>query len=454
MNRRGIGTEAIRAVTVMAAGAVAGLAVSQVVVGLLLGCAAYLTLHIVCVVRLGAAVARGGNVEGACQSGLWQPVFAGVQRLQDRSRKRKRRLARFLRRFREAAHAMPDAVMVLRRDGSVEWCNPAAERLLGVVCTASTASQGRNIIEVVPEPLLAEYLNADDFDTPLTIPSPVNNACVLSLRIRRFARKRQLLVVASDVTRVHHLDQARRDFVANASHELRTPLTVVNGFLEMLAELEDWHAPEVARSLHLMRQQTARMQNIVGDMLTLSRLEMAPARAPRSPVCVPTLLDAIVDEARALSGDERHVIAVEASPRLCLLGSEDELRSAFSNLVFNAVLHTPAGTRIRVLWKRSGESAVFAVSDTGEGIEAKHIPRLTERFYRVDGGRARKGGGTGLGLAIVKHVLDRHGADLVIRSVKGKGTVFTCRFPALRTLRGDTDNAVHEGTAPRAATGG
>lgn len=236
------------------------------------------------------------------------------------------------------------------------------------------------------------------------------------------------VVVLHDVTELRRLEVVRRDFVANVSHELRTPLTVISGFLESLDDRSD-PDPEVERSLSLMREQAARMATIIDDLLTLSRLELDGEARDTTPVSVHELLESIVADARRVSGERQHVLELHSDPDLLVRGSDSELRSAFSNLVLNAVRHTPGRTHIHIEWRADGDSARFAILDDGPGIPARHIPRLTERFYRVDESRSRDTGGTGLGLAIVKHALERHDADLAIESEVGKGTSFSCVFP-------------------------
>jgi two-component system phosphate regulon sensor histidine kinase PhoR len=250
-----------------------------------------------------------------------------------------------------------------------------------------------------------------------------------------FGQRRRLLVVR-DITNIRHLEQVRRDFVANASHELRTPLTVLYGFLEALTEDEGEVPERWRRPLDLMTQQTLRMQRIIDDMLMLARLEGDSSQHAEGDVNVPNLLQLIRAEAQALIGRRRHQLELDVDATLWLRGSELELRSAFSNLVSNAVHHTPDGSLIRIHWQeRPDGGALFEVQDNGEGIAASHLPRLSERFYRVDASRSRARGGTGLGLAIVKHVLARHGAELSIHSAPGQGSRFGCQFPAARVVR-------------------
>ncbi len=359
--------------------------------------------------------------------GLWRDTFIEISRLKADNRKRKRRLERFVERFQEVAAALPDATVILGRHDQIQWCNPAAQTLLGL---SWPQVADESLTDLVTHPILQEYLKIGDYSRPLELPSPVNKAKVLSLRINPFGKKHQRLLVASDITRIYHLDQARRDFVANASHELRTPLTVIRGFLETLTE-EDGCSPDWPRSLVLMQQQARRMQDIISDLIMLSRLEMEDEGSKNHcAVSIPKLLNKVVQDAQMLSGERRHELSLQVEePGLWLTGNEEELRSAFSNLLFNAVLYTPPRSKINVRWSGWEEGAELLVSDSGEGIGARHIPRLTERFYRVEEGRSREAGGTGLGLAIVKHVLSRHQSELHIVSQVGEGSTFRCLFP-------------------------
>lgn len=408
---------------------------------LALALAVYVARHLRHLARLILLLSGKREVQPPYPRGPWGVVFSKLRRLQTRSRKRKRRLAQFLTRFREAATAMPDAAVILDKEGNIEWANPAAEKLLGI---AWPLRDRRHLLRVVDHPILEEYLTKGDFQRPLEFSSPANKAAVLSLRITRFGRKHKRLLMARDITRIYHLDQVRRDFVSNVSHELRTPLTVISGFLESLSDSPD-DCPERSRSVELMREQAGRMQALIDDLVTLSRLEMAEEQAPEElPVAVHQLLASIAHDAEALSGEAAHVIELEASPAVGLTGNAQELRSIFSNLVFNAVRHTPGRTQIRVAWNADAGGARFSVKDTGEGIPARHIPRLTERFYRVGEGRSRESGGTGLGLAIVKHALNRYDARLEITSEVGKGSTFSCWFSPERMARLDLPEEVTE----------
>jgi two-component system phosphate regulon sensor histidine kinase PhoR len=275
---------------------------------------------------------------------------------------------------------------------------------------------------------LVTYLDDADRGRSIELRSPVDGSKILSLRAVPFGKKRERLVLARDVTRTRLADDAAEDFVASVSHELRTPLTVISGFLEELSQ-STGDDEEIARALELTREQTTRMNTIVQDLLEFSRLQMDTPAAGRAPVPVPAILERAAEEARALSAGRGHLVELEIDPELEIDGNEELLRSAFTNLVVNAVHHTPPRTTIAIRWWRDAAGAHLGVRDNGEGIAARHIPRLTERFYRVDPSRSRRTGGTGLGLAIVKHALERHGAELQIESAAGTGSSFTCHFP-------------------------
>lgn len=378
--------------------------------------------------RLSLMIHRQHRLAPPFPRGLWGEIYRGVARYQQRGRKSRKRQLRFSRRFREAANAVPDALVILDKQHRIEWANPAATRLMNI---RWPEDDGQPFTDRLDNRDLEGFIEAGEYMRPLDLAPEHNRAIMLSLRITPFGeRKRQRLVVGRDITKVYHLNMIRRDFVANASHELRTPLTVIAGFVEPLIDAPAT-PPEHRRPLTLMRNQTERMCSIIEDLLTLSRLEMSEQPDEQQVVDVPDELCLILQEARTLS-DGRHCFASRIDDRLLLLGNQPELRSAFSNLVFNAIKHTPNGTQIRIEWREDDEAACFSVEDDGPGIAAEHLPRLTERFYRVDRARSRESGGTGLGLAIVKHVLNRHEGRLTISSEIGRGSLFSCRFPAER----------------------
>ncbi len=387
-----------------------------------------LVRHLSLLIRLGTLIWRQRRLSPPFPLGLWGMVYRGIARYQQRGRKGRRRLLRFSRRFREAAHAVPDALVILGKYHRIEWANPAAASLLNIHWPAD---EGRPFTSLFNQPEILPFIEAGEYMRPLDLAPEHNPAIMLSLRIVPFGeRKKQRLLVARDITKIYHLNMIRRDFVANASHELRTPLTVIAGFIENLLDAPAT-PPAHRRPLTLMRNQTERMRSIIEDLLTLSRLEMDTTPETQEAVDVPDELHLILQEAQALSqGQHRFITRIEED--VLLFGCPAELRSAFSNLIFNAVKHTPPGTQIAIEWQRNSGGVELCVADTGPGIAPEHLPRLTERFYRVDRARSRDSGGTGLGLAIVKHVINRHEGRLLIASRLGQGSRFTCRFPKQR----------------------
>ena len=343
----------------------------------------------------------------------------------DRIMTRTHRLASSLRDLRRTASQLPDAVVLLDTDQRVRWFNHAAENLLGL---RSPDDRGAPLEQRLQASELADWLRQDQHEPLHDTVAPGRPDSQISVSLLPFGRRQQVLL-ARDTSHVTRLEQMRRDFVANVSHELRTPLTVIHGYLELL-DPED--APGLAPVLGEMRTQSRRMGQIVEDLLTLSRLEtqhhVEDERVPMAP-----LLATLRKEAEALS-QGRHTVAVEADAGLDLLGSPKDLHSALSNLVSNAVRYTPAGGSITIRWRRNDDGATYAVSDTGYGIPANHLARLTERFYRVSSSRSRGSGGTGLGLSIVKHVLNLHQARLGIESEPGHGSTFSCHFGPERLL--------------------
>jgi two-component system phosphate regulon sensor histidine kinase PhoR len=342
---------------------------------------------------------------------------------------RARRLAAQLRDLRDAAAAFPDALVLLDDAGRVRWLNRAAERLLGL---RWPADRGVVLVERMRGSVLGDWLRSGD-DRVEDIPAPADAEVRTNATLVAFGRGQRVLRVR-DISHLARLEQVRRDFVANVSHELRTPLTVIHGYLELLDPQE---VPALAPVLNEMRTQSRRMGQIVEDLLTLSRLEMQ-RHLPEEHVAMTPLLATIRKEAEALS-QGRHRIVFEDSAHCDLRGSPKDLHSAFSNLVSNAVRYTPNDGEIVIRWRRSGDGAEYSVADTGYGIPAEHLSRLTERFYRVSSSRSRATGGTGLGLSIVKHVLNLHQAHLAVESEPGKGSMFACRFGRERLLEPGND---------------
>lgn len=363
---------------------------------------------------------RRSNENGA----LWGALYRIPALRQRRELARRRRLVQLLRAFRTTAAALPDATVVLDGSGAILWFNAAATRLLGLSYPHDIGGHFSNLVR---SPRVTRWLEGGDWSEPLMdVPAPVDDAVRLGLRIIPYAQGQRLLV-ARDMSKLMQLEQVRRDFVANVSHELRTPLTVVHGYLDLI---EPDQSPELEPILLELRSQSRRMTQIVEDLLTLSRLE-AQDSLPEERVAMGGMLQTLRREAEALSLG-RHAISIALRTDVDINGSPKELHSAFSNLVSNAVRYTPAGGRIEIVWELRDGQPVFTVSDTGQGIAPSHLPRVTERFYRVSSSRSRDTGGTGLGLSIVKHVLQLHQARLMIDSEVGVGSTFSCVFGAER----------------------
>ncbi len=353
--------------------------------------------------------------------GSWEPLFYGLHQMQLRHRRRRRDLATLFKRFRSGAETLPDALVMLTGDGHIFWCNGLAQQLLGF---RWPEDNGQHILNLLRYPEFNEYLQDQSFQRPLTL--HINNQRYVEFRVMPYTDD-QLLMVARDITQMRQLEGARRNFFANASHELRTPLTVLQGYLEMMNDQEMDQAIR-AKAIHTMQDQTQRMERLVKQLLVLSRIEAAPQGEVNEDIDVPAILKRLQQSAAGLSKD-RHDMVFRVNEQLRVRGNEEQLRSAMSNLIYNAVIHTPPGTRIEVCWQRTPAGAQFQVSDNGPGIAPEHIPRLTERFYRVDKARSRQTGGSGLGLAIVKHALSNHDARLDIISELGAGTRFYFTLP-------------------------
>jgi two-component system phosphate regulon sensor histidine kinase PhoR len=377
--------------------------------------------------RLARWLENPDEVEPPDATGTWGDIFYRLQKLQRRQKASRGQLTSALEQFEHAAMAVPDGMVILNRSEQIEWCNPASRKYMGLDCERD---RGQFIRYLLRQAQFLDFLDAADYSRRLVCKSPVNRELTLSLQLVPFGESQKLLV-ARDITDLERVDAMRRDFIANVSHELRTPLTVVGGFVETLADAPNLPASESHRYFDLMLDHTRRMQHLLDDLLTLSRLESADHSLKDEPVNVPELAQALKAEAESLSRG-RHRVSLQLDSTAWLKGNLQEIRSALGNLVSNAVRYTPEGGEITLAWRERGSEGVFAVTDTGEGIAAEHIPRLTERFYRVDRSRSRETGGTGLGLAIVKHVLTRHGARLEIQSIPGKGSTFAAIFPAQR----------------------
>ena len=323
---------------------------------------------------------------------------------------------------------MRDGVIMTDSRGAMEWWNGSAEHLLGF---RRSSDHGQFIHNLIRNPAFKAYFDSRDYREPLELNSPAKPHIHLQIQISLFGDDDRL-IVAKDVTRLFQLEQMRRDFVGNVSHEMRTPLTVISGYLETLVDNADDLPPKWRRAINTMAQQSSRMEALITDLILLSRIETGEQTINDAVTDLQAMIQQICHDAKALSGDQGHELNVSIGDRHLLRGDESQLRSAFSNLIFNAVKYTPAGGSITVIWKTDRDGGHLSVKDTGIGIDPVHIPRLTERFYRADPSRHKETGGTGLGLAIVKHVLLNHDGNLEIRSRIGDGSEFICHFPRER----------------------
>ncbi|EGQ9298560.1 phosphate regulon sensor histidine kinase PhoR [Vibrio parahaemolyticus] len=359
-------------------------------------------------------------------SGNWESLFNGLYRLQQRQRRKRKELTNLIRRFRNGAESLPDAVVVFRAEGNIVWCNRLAQHLLGFHWPEDS---GQPISNLIRTPDFIKYLNKKDFSEPLEMRSPLNVERMLELRIVPYTEGEHLMVVR-DVSQLKQLEGMRRNFFANVSHELRTPMTVLQGYLEMTEDPDMIVGPMWTKAHGVMTEQLNRMNSLVNQLLTLSKIEAAPMHELEDVVNVPAMLEVLEKEAFSLSGDDQHKLTFDVDTSLRVLGDDDQLRSAISNLVYNAVKYTPPGANIHVRWYQTAQGACLEVEDSGDGIEPQHLHRLTERFYRVDKARSRDTGGSGLGLAIVKHALSHHDSHLEIQSEVGVGSKFSFILPS------------------------
>ncbi len=384
-------------------------------------------------------------------SGIWEDIFAALYHEQRRHSRSRTQLSSALGRFRHAASALPDGVVVLNADNKIEWCNPPAEFQLGLNLSKD---EYQPIQYLVRHGDFIAYLQAQNYAEPIKIKSWTNvelspehkTEVTLEIQLVPFGTKQKLLI-CRDVTAMEKLESMRRDFIANVSHELRTPLTVVGGFLETLTDMEGAVPESTRQYFNMMQEQTSRMRRLIEDLLTLSQIESNAQSPDNNEIDIGHMLNMLLNDAKGLSQtisqeaakQEQHNIKLEADVNLNIIGAAEELHSALSNLISNAIRYTPQGGDIYISWKieeKSGtQTAVFSVKDSGIGIEQQHIDRLTERFYRVDRSRSRQTGGTGLGLSIVKHILTRHQAKLDIKSTLGEGSTFSVIFPKERIVQ-------------------
>ncbi|MFZ4535206.1 phosphate regulon sensor histidine kinase PhoR [Propionivibrio sp.] len=357
--------------------------------------------------------------------GVWEIAFAGLHRRVRVRLDQQQSLSETLKRFMRAFEALPDGVIAYDRHRHIDWINERAETHFAL---SAATDRGQALTNLIRHPDFVSYLDSGSYVEPLIYRGGRVDGMTLMLQIIPYGNDQNLLV-SRDISQIERTETMRRDFIANVSHELKTPLTVVAGFSEMLSDdYEAYGEAEIKHYLALICEQNARMKRLIEDLLTLSALESGGLAQNEERVEMAPTLNSILAEVRALSAG-RHQITLTVETPSVLGGCANELRSAFSNLAGNAVRYTPPGGRIDLIWREYQGFGEFVVADSGIGIAAQHLPRLTERFYRVDRSRSRETGGTGLGLAIVKHVLTRHHATLEIESEPGKGSRFTARFP-------------------------
>ncbi len=417
---------ALRAGAAAAAGALCGWPFGYPLAGVAIALFLMLAWNLFNLYRLHRWLRDSSRMNPPRTSGIWEDVVSGVVRLHRRKRFHKQRLLEVFRELRRSSAAMPDGVVVLNDAWEIVWFNRAAGRLLDLRRGVDT---GLRITNLLREPAMARYLASERFDEPLVIARGTEPQVSLSLQIVPYGGEQHLLLVR-DVSRQMALETMRKDFVANASHELRSPLTVVSGYLETMLSDEQVD-PGLRAPLEEMQRQARRMNDIVSGLLDLSRFDAATREAGSEDLDIPALIAVLRKD--VLARPRHPEVRVELESDAHLAGDQAEILSAFSNLVDNAVKYTPHTGLVRLIWQVNARGeARFTVVDTGPGIAPEHLPRLTERFYRVDPGRARDAGGTGLGLAIVKHVLQHHGATLEIDSKPGAGSRFSCVFPPRR----------------------
>ncbi len=360
---------------------------------------------------------------------LWGEVFDGIYHYQRRQKADQQQLTTLLERIQDSSQALRDGVVMIDHKGDLEWWNHSAQHMLGL---SPSSDRGQPITHLLRNPKFVDYYERQNYLDPLVLASHLSEDRLLEYHITLFGKNERLLLIR-DCTKMQRLERMRQDFVANVSHELRTPLTVLSGYLETFSDYAEELPTQWQRGLTLMSEQSARMEHLVSELLTLSRLETSDFKAQASPIDVAALLEKIRLDALALS-DNQHKITLDIDQRLYIHGCLNELRSAFSNLVFNAVKYTPAGSTVELHWYQKHDGAYLEVKDNGPGIDSKHLGFLTQRFYRVDASRSSQTGGTGLGLAIVKHVMLRHQGRLDIRSDAQQGSCFSCYFPLTQVL--------------------
>jgi len=418
----------------LALAAVVGAVFGELLLVLLLATLAYIGLNLYQLRRLNLWLAQDPTQRQSDPPesfGIWGDIFDGIYRLQNQERKASAHLENIINKAQESSAALEMGVIMIDRKGNLDWWNLASEKLLGL---QYPKDKNQSVTNLIRDPRFADYFHLEHYSETLKIKAPGDSRKMLEFQIALFGEHERLMIVR-DITQLHRLESMRKDFVGNVSHELGTPITVIKGYLEAIIDnMQDldvkWQKPMLQ-----MRQQSVRMENIVRDLLTLASLETETSGKQQDEINILGLILEIENDTRQMFTDKSHRFEIHCNADLAFTGKRSEIYSALSNLVVNAAKYTPAKGTITLSARTTKKFIEIAVADTGVGIEQKHIPRLTERFYRVDGSRSSDTGGTGLGLAIVKHILSRHNGELLIDSEFGKGSRFTCKIPRSRLVR-------------------
>ena len=428
-----------------------GYSIGQLLPALLLLLVCYVLFNLVQLHRLTKWLAKDHASDRSAPPegfGLWGGVFDGIYRLQKQERRASAYLENIVNKAQESSAALEMAIIMVDRNNNLDWWNKATESLLGLRYPEDRRLPVTNLIR---DPAFTAYFGRNVYDEPLHINAPGDSGKRLEIQIALFGENERLIIVR-DISQLHRLELMRKDFVGNVSHELGTPITVIKGYLEaILDNIQDldgkWEKPVIQ-----MHQQSSRMENIVKDLLALSALETGTPSRKQSSFALIQLLSEIVNDARQIFAQQDHQFSLSCDENIKFIGDRGELYSAIANLVSNAAKYTPYQGKINILIRLSEDFLEAHVEDNGPGIEAQHLPRLTERFYRVDVSRSSETGGTGLGLAIVKHIVNRHDGELTISSEVGKGSCFTCRFPLSRVKTDGRDTVAADERAETPAT--
>lgn len=427
-------SELKRLLVFLALTALVGALVGELLLTCLLGLLAYIAFNMYQLHRLQGWLDQVPSQEDRADPpesvGIWGEIFDGIYRLQRKERQASAYLENLLNKAQESSAALEIGVIMINPKGNLEWWNLASEKLLGL---QYPKDKNQSVTNLIRDPRFADYFHNKNYAETLKIKSPSDNTCMLEFQIAQFGEQERLILVR-DITQLHRLESMRKDFVGNVSHELGTPITVIKGYLEAIVDNMDDLDKKWQNPMRQMRQQSIRMENIVRDLLTLSSLETETSAKQQDHIKLADLFLEIENDTRQMFTDKSHRFEILCDPALVFKGKRSEIYSALSNLVINAAKYTPANGTIQLSAKKTPKALEITIADNGVGIEAKHIPRLTERFYRVDGSRSTDTGGTGLGLAIVKHILSRHEGQLRIESEVGKGSRFTCSIPLSRVI--------------------